>query len=290
MKITAADLRRLAPHASAMIVNGIVEHQHLLPQYGIDTGRRLQHFMAQCAQETDGLRQLEENLNYSAGRLREVWPSRFKSIDVAREYAGNPEKLANNVYSSRMGNGPPASGDGWRFRGSGLKMTTGRNNYRQVEAETGLPVVSNPDMLRRFPEALLSACIYWQKNRLSRFADIDDAEGLTRAVNGGLTGFADRQTYLRRAKGIWADSFRFEVSGAQPPAPVLIEPIIRQGSTGQPVRDWQAILRTNGLPVTVDGDFGAKTATATRTLQTRLGLVADGIVGPATRAAVAKGA
>ncbi|MCU0728992.1 MAG: hypothetical protein MUF41_02655, partial [Sphingopyxis sp.] len=107
---------------------------------------RLAHFLAQTATETGGFRALSENLNYSATGLVATWPSRFPTRAAAEEYAMQPEKLANAVYANRLGNGPPESGDGWRYRGRGLIQLTGRDNYVARARETGLPLVTNPAM------------------------------------------------------------------------------------------------------------------------------------------------
>ena len=147
------------------------------------------HFVSQVLHESGGLRWLEENLNYSAARLVAVWPRRFPTEDRARPYARNPERLANNVYGGRMGNTEP--GDGWRYRGRGLIQITGRRNYELVQELTGMPVLEEPDLLTTPEPALLSALAWWGES-------VPDAESLsveqvTRRVNGGLNGLADRQ-------------------------------------------------------------------------------------------------
>lgn len=100
-----------------------------LDRWGIDTPARVAHFLAQVGVESGGLARVEENLSYSAERLMTVWPSRFKTLAAAQAYARNPEALANKVYGGRMGSTQP--GDGWRYRGRGLKQLTGRNNYKE---------------------------------------------------------------------------------------------------------------------------------------------------------------
>ena len=151
--------------------------------------RSLAHFLAQVLHESGMLTHLEENLNYSADRLVVVWPRRFPNADRARPYARNPEGLANYVYAGRMGNSAP--GDGWRYRGRGLIQITGRSNYELVQELTGLQTLDDPDLLCEPGPALLSAVAWWGEN-------VPDAESLsveqvTRRVNGGLNGLADRQ-------------------------------------------------------------------------------------------------
>lgn len=151
--------------------------------------RATAHFVAQVLHESGGLRYLAENLNYSAERLCAVWPKRFPTADRARPYAHNPEKLANYVYAGRMGNIEP--GDGWKYIGRGLIQITGRSNYALVQELTGLQVLDDPGLLGEPGPALLSALAWWGES-------VPDAESLsveqvTRRVNGGLNGLADRQ-------------------------------------------------------------------------------------------------
>lgn len=281
VKVTAAALRTIATGAAPEIVAGIVDHQHLLARYGIDTPRRVQHFLGQCACETVGFTRLEENLFYTTtARLRAVWPSRFKTDAAAAPYLRDPQKLANFVYGGRLGNAGPD--DGWLYRGSGCKQTTGLDNFAAVDRATGLPVVKQPQMLRRFSEALESACVYWRDNRLNRFADAGDVTGLTRAVQGGSGGLADRRIYTDRAGRVdWT-------TGAAPaaPKPATADPILRRGTKGEAVRVAQDLLARHGVEIRVDGDFGPGTDNLVRAFQEAKGLLADGVVGPATWAAL----
>jgi putative chitinase len=112
---------------------------------------------------------------------------------VANSIAGKPELIANLVYSSRMGNGPAESGDGWLFRGRGLKQLTGRDNVTRCGAALGVDFASNPDLLLEPLYAARSAGWFWKTNNLSKFADVGDMEGMTKKINGGLIGIADRK-------------------------------------------------------------------------------------------------
>lgn len=277
LTITAAALRTIAPGAAPEIVAGIVDNQALLARYGIDTPRRVQHFLAQCACETTGFTRLEENLYYTtAARLRAVWPSRFKSDAAAAPYLRNPQKLANYVYGGRLGNTGP--NDGWLYRGSGCKQTTGKTNFAAVERATGLPVTQQPEMLRRFPEALESACIYWRDNKLNRFADAGDVVGLTKAIQGGSGGLADRRIYTDRAGRVdWS-------AGGAPAAPraQFADPILRKGSRDAAVHVAQQMLAAHGYDIRADGVFGGGTDNLVRQFQEDHGLQADGVIGPAT--------
>lgn len=215
----AEALAQLCPTASRTIIAGIVDNAHLLDQAGINTPIRLRHFFARVCVETGGLRSLEENLNYTAQRAYEVWPSQFPTAASAAPYANNPAKLAEKVYGGRLGNTKP--GDGWKFRGSGLLQNTGAENFAKVEAATGVPVVANPELLRTFPGALQSATIYWTNRKINALADKNDTTGVCKAVNGGTIGLADQRTWLAKAAKVWPDG----AVVAFPAAPVAFQPI-----------------------------------------------------------------
>jgi putative chitinase len=218
----AADLARLCPSASKAIIAGIVENALLLDPAGINTPIRMRHFFALVCVETGGLRTLEEKLSYTARRAHEVWPSRFPNVTAAKPFANNPEKLAEKVYGGRLGNFKP--GDGWAFRGSGLLQNTGRENFEEVEAATGLPVVANPELLRSFPGALQAATIYWSSRKINALADKDDVIGVCKAVNGGTTGLADQKLWLAKAAKVWPDGAVIGLPAASP-AP-SVKPIL----------------------------------------------------------------
>lgn len=168
----------------------------------ITTPLRLAHWMAQMAIESMYFRAFEENLNYSVSRIVAVWPSRF-TLAAAEPLANNPQALANSVYANRMGNGDPASGDGWAFHGRGALQVTGRNQYALIERLTTLPVVETPDLLAEPQNAFTSAGAYWSNVGCNELADADDVTNITRRINGGLTDLSLRVQALNRAKGIW---------------------------------------------------------------------------------------
>jgi putative chitinase len=197
--ITLARLHEFAPRGKPEILAALIDGAAAIEAATIDTPRRLHHFLAQIATETGGLHTLEENLNYSAERLHQVWPARFPSVGAAVPYAHNPEALANRVYRNRLGNGSTSSGDGWRFRGGGMMQTTGRDSYRAVGRE------DDPEALRQPGPALASALKFWSDRapRLNVHADHDDVVAVRRIVNGGTTGLADARKYLASAKRIF---------------------------------------------------------------------------------------
>ena len=167
--------------------------------HGIDNPLRMAHFLAQLFHESGGLRHVVENMNYSADGLMKIFRRHFHNHAEAETYARKPEKIGSKVYGGRMGNGDEASGDGYRYRGRGLIQLTGKNNYRAFSQWVGEDVVANPDMVSE-KYAVHSAVFFWETNALSALADTDDLRAITRRINGGLNGFADRRELLEKAK------------------------------------------------------------------------------------------
>lgn len=169
--------------------------------FGIDSPLRMAHYLAQVLHESQLLKRTDENLNYSADGLLRTFPRYFNAAQ-AKEYARKPERIANRVYASRMGNGTEASGDGWRYRGRGYIMLTGRENYERFAKSDvcTADVVRQPDALMRFPLNQVVAGWFWETNGLNALADSDDCEAITRRINGGTNGLADRKFLLRRLK------------------------------------------------------------------------------------------
>lgn len=167
--------------------------------HGIDTTQRIAHFLAQLMHESGCLRLNVENLNYSVDGLLKVFPRYFRSRAEAEACARKPERIGNRVYGARMGNGPEASGDGYRYRGRGLIQLTGKDNYRAFAQWCGEDVVADPDRVAT-DLAVHSAVFFWERNNLNALADIDDLSAITRRINGGLNGFADRRELLEKAR------------------------------------------------------------------------------------------
>jgi putative chitinase len=171
-------------------------------KYEIDTPKRQAAFIGQCMHESGGFKLLEENLNYSAKALMATWPSRFTSEEMANQYARNPEKIANKVYGGRMGNADESSGEGWRYRGRGLKQLTGKENYERCGSGLGVDLVSDPDLLLDPKYAALSAGWFWNKHGLNDLADKSDIETMTKRINGGLIGLDARKAAIKKAESI----------------------------------------------------------------------------------------
>lgn len=200
--LTAAQMRRAVYNVGREHLEGFVGAVNKYgAAFGIDTPMRLAHFVAQVLHETGGLKTLEENLNYSAKGLRQVFPKYFTEAQAAA-YARHPELIANRVYANRLGNRDESSGDGWRYRGRGCIQLTGRANYRAYGQSRHCvgDVANHPEWLGQMPGAAKSAMWYWQQHGCNALADKDDVEAVTRRVNGGLNGLAQRGHYLRRMK------------------------------------------------------------------------------------------
>ena len=172
-------------------------------QFDLTSPARLAAFLAQVAEESNEFRRLVEDLDYSTIRLMKVWPNRFATAAAAAPYAHLPQKLANHVYASRLGNGDEASGDGWRYRGRGLLQITGRANYQILSGALSHGFVDNPDDWGTVSWAALAAAHYWRSHGLNVLADLGtDASfiAITRAINGGETGLDSRRQYWTRAR------------------------------------------------------------------------------------------
>lgn len=175
----------------------------ILPEYEINTPKRVAAFLAQCAHESGGFIFLKENLNYKAASLRKVFPKYFPDDATAAAYANKPEKIANRVYANRMGNGDEASGDGFRYCGRGLIQLTGKDNYTFFAGSLDIPVQEASEYLQTFEGAVQSACFFWEQNNLNQWADKGDILTLTKRINGGTIGLEDRQKHYEHALHIF---------------------------------------------------------------------------------------
>lgn len=204
--LTLQQLQELLPN------NPYVEQWHavlvqLLPDYEINTPQRVAAFIAQCAHESGGFIVLKENLNYRWQTLRKIFPKYFPTDELAQAYAAQPNKqelIANLVYANRMGNGPPESGDGYRFCGRGLIQLTGRENYSWFAASLEISVEAAAEYLETFEGAAQSACWFWETNKLNQYADTGDILKLTKRINGGTIGLEDRIAHYKHALDVLA--------------------------------------------------------------------------------------
>lgn len=203
--LTSVQLEEIFPGVDAKVWLGALNDA--LIEWEINSPQRMAAFLAQIAHESRNLQSLEENLRYSAKRLREVWPKRFPDAATAQAYAGNPEKLANRVYAGRLGNGDEASGDGWTYRGRGLIQLTGRSNYASCTTALGVDLIRYPDRLLEPDTAARSAAWFWSSRGLNQLADHEpgdedeqDFARITTIINGGKTGLSARMEIWERTR------------------------------------------------------------------------------------------
>ncbi|MEM6748268.1 MAG: peptidoglycan-binding protein [Pseudomonadota bacterium] len=272
----------------------------LLPRlrddFGINNPRRLAHFLAQGLIESGFFGSLEEGLYYrTPERIATVYSYKFGSPEDAIPYVKQPKKLANFVYSGRNGNGPPASGDGWRYRGSGLIQLTFRDNYRQIGERIGVNLERNPDRLRNDPATgVLAAAAFFEMNNLLPYADADRADQVSRGVNRGNPNHHkaayhehDRVALTQRIQALIANPAAL-LSANHDDGPE--SDTLQRGDRGPDVRALQRKLNDlERLEYNVgyaDGAFGRGTERAVIAFQEDHGLTADGVVGPDTMAAI----
>ena len=202
--ITAETLKRFAPrladpqrHATAL--------EAARQGSSVSTARRLCQFLGQVFVETGGFTVMEENLNYrKPDRLDAIFSAVNGLEDAKALIARGPEAIANRVYAKRLGNGDEASGDGWRYRGSGYKQLTGRSNYRDIGAIVKMDLEGTPELAREPEAAAKVAFAFWDARGCSPLADKGDTEGVTKKINGpAMLGLAERREATGRAVGIW---------------------------------------------------------------------------------------
>jgi putative chitinase len=168
-------------------------------RFEISTPARQASFIGQASHESGNFKMLVENLNYRAETLMKVWSKRFPTLEFAKQYERDPKKIANSVYANRMGNRDEASGDGYRFRGRGLFQTTGHAGYFHAGKALGEDFVMNPDLVATPRYAALTAGFFWQTHKLNQYADARDFVTMTKKINGGTIGLADRQKHIAHA-------------------------------------------------------------------------------------------
>ena len=175
-------------------------------RFDITSRARVAGFIAQCRVESADFTRLEENLNYTrAERILQIFPSRVKSLDDATRLVRNPRAMANRVYAGKIGNGDEASGDGWRFRGRGLKQLTGRANYADAAEALGRPYLEHPDLVAQPVDACLTAAWFWHAAKGNLLADSAQWDAITRAVNGpGMLQADLRRQYAEEALQVLA--------------------------------------------------------------------------------------
>ncbi len=279
----ARAIRAVAPNAPPACVAGIEAARARLEKSGaLARALRAAHLIGQCAHESGGFTRAIESLFYSTPeRLMAVWPSRFPSKASAEPFVRQPERLANHVYANRNGNGPSASGDGFKFRGRGYLQLTGRANYHAFGTLVGIDLEVRPEAAAEPATAWLVAGAYLETRKRNgrtalEWADANDVETVTRIVNGGVIGLEERRQVTAQA---------LAALGGLPSRPAL-----QRGSKGPSVLLLQRLLAERGFaPGALDGDFGPKTESALAAFQASAGLAPTGRAGPETWQALEHG-
>ena len=192
--VNAEQLKKL--HIGAEWVDALNE---TFNTFGIATQRQQAAFIGQCGHECGNFRVLKENLNYRAATLMKLWPKRFPTLEIANQYAGQPSKIANKIYSNRMGNRDEASGDAARFIGRGCIQLTGHANYFHAGQALGVDFVMEPDLVATPKYAALTAGWFWSTHNCNNLAEAADWVGLTKKINGGTIGLDDRIKHTNEA-------------------------------------------------------------------------------------------
>lgn len=177
----------------------------ILPKYDINTKERIACFLAQVIHESSQFTALKENLNYSAQGLCATWAKRFPTMASAKPYSRSPEKIANKVYCDRMGNGSEASGDGWKYRGRGTIMLTGKDNYNKFAKSIGKSLDDTVSYCESLEGAIESSCFFWSTNNLNLYADSKDFTTLSKKINGGSIGIKERREIYDIAIQLFSD-------------------------------------------------------------------------------------
>ncbi len=274
--LTEAVIRKIAPRARQDYIAALLDGADVLQRHSITTPVRMAQFLANVCAETGGLTIIRENMNYSAARIKAVWPNRPEAV----KFAGNPQGLASCVYGGRMGN-RPGSDDGWNFRGCGAMQTTGRENFEKVGKILGLDLGNHPELLEDPKNSLIAAA--------HEFAPLvnycDRGEAGFRAVCNGINrgnptsrldpiGWSERQIALKAC----VDALGASVAAGDD---------LDHGDHGALVIAFQQRLAALGYPIgRPDGIYGSRTRAAVLAFQAENGLVTDGKIGPQTRQAL----
>jgi len=197
--VTSEQLRQLK------IDPGLVDYfNETFDRFDISTPARQACWIGQCGHECGNFRIMEENLNYRAPTLLKLFPRTPKRAwgftpEEAAAYEKQPQRIANRIYSNRMGNRDEASGDGWRFRGAGFLQLTGHSNFWHASQALGEDFVMQPELVRTPKYAAMTAGWFWQTHRLNQYADDGDYLTLTKRINGGTIGLEDRKKHINEA-------------------------------------------------------------------------------------------
>lgn len=210
--ITKNDLCQIMPKFSRGEANDFIGYvRRFFFLFRIDTIGRITSFFGNSAEESGQWNQLSETFFYRAKPLHGAFSRAFPTIAAAQEAIGEGEvypdharqvSIANRAYAGKNGNGDQSSGDGWRFRGRGIMQITGRATYQAFKDDTGIDIVSNPNMVETPHYSVFTGCWFWHKNNLNSYADLGAFEELAHRINGAWPpfGWAERETFRKRAR------------------------------------------------------------------------------------------
>ena len=169
-------------------------------KFEINTPVRMACFIGQCQHESGNFNILEENLNYSAVRLTQVFPNRFTLAKAQDAVAKGKSAIAEAMYGGRADLGNTQPGDGGKFFGRGIIQLTGRANYTSFATAIGKPeIIENPSLIATPEYAALSAGWFWSTKNLNALADANDYTTMTKRINGGTLGLQDRIDHIKKA-------------------------------------------------------------------------------------------
>ena len=286
--LTVDQLRAMLP-TNKEVEEWCAALNEMLPKYGITTDKRIAGFISQCAHESMDFRVLEEALSYKTETLLKVFPRYFgPGKENPDEYARNPQKLANYVYMDKNRSKGGALGnvkenDGWAMRGKGLKQVTGRANHEAFGKTVGMTAEEAAEYLMTKKGALESALWFWGSRNLNDVADTGDVVKLTKIINGGDIGLADRQARYTKAMAALGGKVSAPAPAQAAPtsAPAAVgNETLKRGSTGALVKQVQEKLGIEPA----DGIYGFWTSNVVKEWQAKNGLTADGVAGPKTLA------
>ena len=204
VRLSQATMRAVFPNAPQTIINAFVEKQGVLSTVGLNkTRQRLAYCFANLHAETSGftIKNLTEDIRYSAARMAQVWDNRFASAAAVQARYGTAPgwqaKAFDDIYGNRMGNRPGTS-DGSRYIGRGGPQITGRDGYAEIGKRIGVDLVSAPDLACNHALQPDIAAAFWDWKGMNRYADAGNFIGCVKAWNGGTNGLPERQAQLAR--------------------------------------------------------------------------------------------
>jgi putative chitinase len=249
-------IKKITPQASDALVRALVDNLHEIRTAEISNNLRFRHFLAQILTETGGLRRLDENMNYSAQRIQDV----FKVEEqISLSIAGDPKRVANYVYGNKLGNRGRDTDDGWNFRGSGYIQLTGRYNFRMRGREIDQPLEGQPDLARRPREGLLAALAYWRARSINAAADRNEIQAVRRLINPPLEGLAASRKWLNRINLVVSGFEAGEAIDADSEEILrdlgLLKPMGAESGQGDPTAALRDYQRSRGLAETGQVDM-----------------------------------